>query len=262
MTCTICNSTSDYIFTRKVLNTYDVRYYYCPSCGYLHTDKPFWLAEAYASPIALADTGILKRNLDISRKLSKILYLMFERDSKYVDVAGGYGLMVRLMRDIGFDYYWEDSYTQNIFAKGFEADFSGNNTYDTATAFEVLEHLESPLEYIRTTLNKTGASTLIFTTELYSGPPPRPESWWYFCFETGQHISFYQQRTLEFIAKKLDMNLISHNSLHIISKKKLNSLLFKVATSKRFDRFLQQRIRKKMATKSISDHQHMLSGAH
>ncbi len=40
----------------------------------------------------------------------------------FLDYAGGYGVFTRLMRDIGFDFYWHDPYTQNLFANGFEKD--------------------------------------------------------------------------------------------------------------------------------------------
>jgi len=40
------------------------------------------------------------------------------------------------------------------------------------------------------------ATNNIFTTELFEGTPPAPSHWWYYSFETGQHIAFFQRRAL------------------------------------------------------------------
>jgi len=51
MDCNICkNNTS--IFSRvKILNKYDVKYFYCDYCGFIQTEEPYWLEEAYKEPI-------------------------------------------------------------------------------------------------------------------------------------------------------------------------------------------------------------------
>ena len=118
--CPICDSERKEIFTAKILHQYEIKYFLCDNCGLLQTEEPFWLNEAYSSAIADTDTGIVARNLSISKKLTCILYFLFNKEGKYLDIAGGYGLLTRLMRDIGFDFYWQDVYCQNIFAEGFE----------------------------------------------------------------------------------------------------------------------------------------------
>lgn len=261
MICSICQSQSKHEFTRTVLNRYDCSYFYCSNCGYLQTEEPYWLPEAYSSPIAHADTGILKRNIALSNTVAKLLYLLFDCRGSFVDAAGGYGLFVRLMRDIGFDFYWDDKYTENIHARGFEANFSSGHKYEVITAFEVLEHVVDPVGFIKNELERTHAEALILSTELFQNTPPRPEEWWYYCFETGQHISFYQRRTLEYIAHTLNLHLTSRNSLHILSRKKLDPLRLKLATSSKFDGFVQRSIRKNMTSKTVSDHRHFMSGA-
>ncbi|MEJ2105601.1 MAG: hypothetical protein P8X47_13660, partial [Ignavibacteriaceae bacterium] len=62
MNCRVCNSKSKEVFSAKVLNKYNVKYYHCLSCGFLQTEEPYWLDEAYKSAIGIADTGIQKRN--------------------------------------------------------------------------------------------------------------------------------------------------------------------------------------------------------
>ena len=54
-----------------------------------------------------------------------------------------YGIFVSMIRDKGFEFYWQDDFCENIFAERFVADMNSN--YDTITAFEVVEHLPEPL---------------------------------------------------------------------------------------------------------------------
>jgi hypothetical protein len=46
------------------------------------------------------------RNISIAKKLAGILYFMDKRRGrgKYLDVAGGHGMLTRIMRDYGFDF--------------------------------------------------------------------------------------------------------------------------------------------------------------
>ena len=180
-------------FRATVMDRYDARYEVCGHCGFLAVQEPHWLEEAYAQPIAYADTGLVRRNIELSRKLASVLFwLAGERgEGRYVDVAGGYGLLTRLMRDIGFDFYWADKYCRNIIAPGFEYrdDLGGCRG---VTAFEVLEHLTDPAPFIEEALAKYDADYFLFSTELYQGLPPLPEAWNYYAFAAGQHVSFYQ----------------------------------------------------------------------
>ena len=85
------------------------------------------------------------RNLYVAGVLRSILSQLFAA-GVYVDWAGGHGVLVRLMRDAEFDFYWQDRYAQNLFARGFEwgAD-SGLQPATLATAIEVLEHAPDPV---------------------------------------------------------------------------------------------------------------------
>jgi hypothetical protein len=39
MKCKICNYETKSIFTAKILNKYNAKYYYCDHCGFLQTEE-------------------------------------------------------------------------------------------------------------------------------------------------------------------------------------------------------------------------------
>lgn len=220
MKCKVCQADTRPAFEQRVLHKYDCRYFFCDDCGFLQTEEPYWLDEAYTRAIADADSGLIRRNLAISRKLSVILFILFDRTGRFLDFAGGYGMLTRMMRDIGFDFYWRDKYAQNILAPGFSA-AAGSFPFTAVTAFEVLEHVHNPLDFVAEALESGGSRTLIFSTETFSGTPPLPGQWWYYAPETGQHISFYQSRTLARIAKHHGLNFYSKAGMHIFTDQRL-----------------------------------------
>ena len=46
------------------------------------------------------------------------------------------------MRDKGYDFYWQDIYSKNLYATDFE--YTKNTKYEMLTAYEVFEHLPDP----------------------------------------------------------------------------------------------------------------------
>ena len=256
MYCRICNQKTNEIFSHQVLKKYKVKYFLCEACGLLQTEEPYWLDEAYSEAIAVADTGLVARNIGISNRLALLLFQMFGTSGRYVDMAGGTGLLTRLMRDVGFDYYWQDQYCENIHAKGFEYSNSLGSC-SAVTAFEVLEHIEQPEPFIVDALEQTQADTFIFSTDLYSGNPPFPDEWWYYAFETGQHISFYQLRTLKFIGRKLAMDLYSSGNFHMFTKQHFSQRKFQSCIG-RLGKLISLIIRRRINTRTMTDHKTML----
>ncbi|MDJ0715934.1 MAG: class I SAM-dependent methyltransferase [Prochloraceae cyanobacterium] len=237
-------------FRAKILNEYEITYLFCQSCGFLQTEEPYWLDKAYSSAIADSDTGLASRNIHISKQLASLLYFLFDKDGKYLDIAGGYGLLTRLMRDIGFDFYWSDLYCENIFARGFELT-SASQSFSAITAFEALEHIYDPLSFIKKSLKQAKTSTIVFSTQLFNGSPPKP-GWWYYTPETGQHISFFQRSTLDFLANQLSLNIYSYSNLHILTDKKINSALFRILIG-RLSSLLYPYVKKRMNSKTFLD---------
>lgn len=262
MSCPVCTGSMRPVFTATLLNKYQAQYEVCNACGFLRAHAPHWLDEAYSSAIAAADTGLVARNISLSSKVAGALYwVMGERgEGRYMDAAGGYGMLTRLMRDMGFYFYWADKYCNNLIAPGFEyrPELGGCRA---VMAMEVLEHLTDPVVFVEEALAAAGAQTLFFTTELYEGAPPRPDDWGYYTFETGQHIGFFQRRTLEALGVRLGLKFASANGLHVFSKTVVNESLLKLSTGRWSSRLSPWWIRRRLGSKMMSDHRQMLRKA-
>lgn len=256
--CPICNHKRIKYFEAQVLRKYEISYLFCTNCGLLQTENPYWLDEAYSNAIADTDLGLVSRNLRMSKRLACILYFLLEKNGSYLDIAGGYGLLTRLMRDIGFDFYWSDIYCQNIFAQGFDI-VENKKSFSGITAFEVLEHVYDPIEFIKNSLKDAKTSTIIFSTELFQGSPPELEKWWYYALESGQHISFYQPKTLKFIADKLSLNLYSFKSIHMLTNRQISKDFMWQIVAGRISNILYEYVKFIMKSKTLIDYETMKS---
>lgn len=217
--CKICTCNSDFLFEATVLQKHLVKYYKCQECGFIQTESPYWLNEAYNSPIASIDVGLLQRNISLSEQVSIILESIDVENSAYIDYGGGYGIFVRLMRDRGFNFYLSDLYAENLFAKYFELkDAKVTTGFTCLTAFEVFEHLENPLEEIKKMFSLS--DTIIFSTELQPNDHVNDVTdWWYFVPEGGQHVSLYSLNSLRQLKTYFKCHLYTNgNNLHILSK--------------------------------------------
>ncbi len=218
------------------------------------------MEEAYSSAITDLDTGLLQRNFETARILANLLYFSFDRNARYVDVAGGYGALTRLMRDVGFDFRWADKYAPNLMARGFEAEPGGPHA--AITAIEVLEHVWDPVAFLQDAMTKWQSRSVMFTTLPYEGAePPAPERWWYYAFPTGQHISFYSLTTLKTIAARLELSLHSRGSFHLLTDRSMTRWTFHLLTGTRFRSLLFRHVRNRMPSRTWPDHQALLPRA-
>ena len=144
MTCGICQTESARFGEAILLDKYRVQYFRCPKCGFIQTEKPYWLNEAYAEALVAADVGVMQRNLQTLAIISPVISLLFPDGERFLDYGGGHGTFVRLMRDRGFNFFWQDLYAKNIHARTFE--YEQGARYDLVTAFELMEHLPDPVE--------------------------------------------------------------------------------------------------------------------
>lgn len=219
--CLICGTHCTFLFRAEVLGKHSVSYFECASCGFIQTEKPYWLEEAYGTAISTLDVGLVSRNISLSKTVASMIQSNFDIRGRFLDYAGGYGLFVRLMRDSGFDFYREDCHCENLFAKNLDLkDLPPGSRFELVTAFEVFEHLANPLLEIEKMF--IFSDSVLFSTELIPGKIQSAKDWWYFVPETGQHISFFTMSSLESLAASLKCRLYSDGtSLHILTRREL-----------------------------------------
>lgn len=252
--CKICGSKREKIFTKKILGKYDTSYFKCLNCGFIQTEKPYWLKESYSSAITSVDVSLVNRNIMYSNVVEDIIYEYFDPRKRFLDFAGGYGMFTRIMRDKGFDFYRSDKYCENLFAKYFDInDLSEKDRkFELVTAFEFMEHIEDPCQELRHIFSM--ANSFLFATELI--PSKNIDDWWYLGTEHGQHISFYTKTSLEKIAQKYDKNFYTNGSaLHVITNKENFKLFKKTDFWSQFIRALKTKYRpiKKMPPRTWQD---------
>lgn len=219
--CIICGETENKIFSKTILEKYDVSYFRCSQCGFLHTEKAYWLKEAYSEAISSLDVGLVHRNLHFRPIVQRFLNKVFKQGGRFLDYAGGYGLFTRLMRDTGFNFYRQDRYCRNIFAADFDADDlpQEQQKFSLITAFEVFEHFTDPKTEMTKMLHF--GDMIFFSTELIPDDTASLSGWWYLSPESGQHISFYTERSLrelgaffglQFFSNGIDTHLFTRNA--------------------------------------------------
>ena len=88
MNCKICKSKMQKIFGAKIMNKYEIDYFYCQNCGFLQTEEPYWLDEAYKDSITVTDTGYMQRNIYQSEITTILLLMFFNYKKKFLDYGG------------------------------------------------------------------------------------------------------------------------------------------------------------------------------
>jgi hypothetical protein len=229
MNCKVCSGESLALAQARILGKYDIGYFRCGTCGFVQTEQPYWLKESYSEAINRTDVGLVRRNIEFSRLLRILIPMIADPAKQFLDYGGGYGMLVRLMRDQGFDFRWQDAHCENLFAQDFE-DEPGTK-YELLTAFEVIEHMEDPRAGLHEML---GYSDLVLLgTYLLPEPCPKPGDWWYFGLDHGQHISLQSRASLQALADDEGARLISNGmNLHLIARRPVPEWLFQLANRK------------------------------
>jgi len=223
--CRVCDSETTLFGEALVLSRYNARFVRCTTCGAVAIENPHWLNESYSQAITSSDLGLVCRNLDLAKIVKVLICVFLNSSGRFLDYAGGYGLLVRLMRDAGYDFYWHDPYCSNLFAGSFTLSTSGDEPFELLTAFEMLEHLEQPIQEFDRMFSLS--DTILCTTQLLPEPAPRPGDWWYYGLEHGQHITFYTRQSLKLLAERFDRKIFTNGStMHLFSRQQHSQKLF------------------------------------
>lgn len=248
--CRVCANSATHLMNGELIKT-PVQYFECSACGYVQTEEPAWLERAYSDAINLSDTGIMVRNEANVKIVLATLFVLNALKGTVVDCAGGYGILVRKLRDIGVDAYWSDRYCENLLAKGFE---HTNEKADLVTSFESFEHFVNPAEELDNMLKI--APNILLSTEIIAQPAPAQNDWWYYGKEHGQHIGFFRVQTLQALAASKGKHLLTDgHSYHLISDKEISLTTWRLArlVSRKFPGV----IGRALVSKTFSDHEKM-----
>lgn len=218
--CRICGQAVPRLFETRVLGRYLAEFAYCVDCDHVFAAEPNWLAEAYADALDASDTDVVVRNMTTALRLAGVYRFLLpgQGRSRYLDMAAGSGLMVRSLRDLGFDCYWSDMYAQNQFARGFEHS-ADDGPCEAVSAIEVLEHCVDPAAFVVQALAQSGADSIVFSTQTFAtGRPPGPKEWGYYALDGGQHIAFFSAVGLARLAERLGLNYYPLGRLHLFTR--------------------------------------------
>jgi hypothetical protein len=216
-------------------------------------ENPTWLAEAYTEPINRTDTGYVWRNLWARDNVRQCIDFHLNPDGMFLDYAAGYGMFVRLMRDLGYNFQWYDLYCKNLFSQGFEAPNPLTGSYEAVTAFEVFEHLVNANVEMEKITEIT--SCLIFSTEILPQPAPRSADWMYYAPEHGQHVTFYTSQSLELLGRRFGYNFISDGvRLHAFTRKQRGPDFFQEPNIPRWFFWAKRKVRTNRQSLMITDH--------
>lgn len=224
--CKVCDSVLRPFGSGRVLGRYEVCYYRCETCGFVQTEHPYWLDEAYGTALIAADVGVAQRNIELAAVTQAVIQQFFRADRRFLDYGGGYGLFVRLMRDRGFDFRWHDRYAPNLLSRGFDA-VADTDGFELVTAFEVLEHLVDPVPQVAEMLRR--GDSLLCTTRVLPPTTPMPGEWWYYALSGGQHVSLFTFEALRGLASRFGRHLVSDGvSIHLITTQHVPEWLFRL----------------------------------
>jgi hypothetical protein len=231
VSCPICDMTSMLFDHAVILGKYEASYLRCDACGLVFAADPHWLSEAYEESIASSDIGLIARNLRTADVTTRVLRIFFPKSKSFVDFGAGNGMLVRLMRDFGYEFGYYDPYGPNLFARGHETHLGKSSHFDVGTAFEVLEHLRRPVDELRPLA--ASCDVILATTTVAPEPPPRLNEWWYYALDSGQHVTVYTERALDELARRLGYYRTSAAGFHVLARTKLSPLALRVVVSRR-----------------------------
>ena len=236
--CRVCNASATSFAHATILGRYEIEYFRCSDCQFIQTEAPYWLDEAYDAAIVSTDIGLVQRNEKFARIVDRVLKFAFPSVETCVDFGGGYGMFTRMMRDRGHHFSHYDPYCDNLFAKGFEVALN-ESRFDMLTAFEVFEHMANPHDELKQL--DSMAESWVVSTMLVPDPAPKPDEWWYYVLDGGQHVALWTRRALQSVASQYGRQLVTtKRGLHVLSGRKINTFLTKKILRDRSSRMLDR----------------------
>lgn len=245
--CKVCEKEGKFAFEALILGKHPVNFYGCKNCGLVFCENIHWKDEA-ADKKAF-EKNVLKRNIHLWQLSANIISAFFDTKGKFLDLSPDKGILCRLMRDSGFNFYFSGSGNgnidgavapgENIFAKGFEA--REEDDFELICAFNRFEKAEFVLFELEKMLGLS--KNILFNAKLLGKKLPGAGNNDFWEFDRGENVTFYSKKTLKFLAKKYRLKLYSHKNIHLLTQKRFGGLKFK-AKMKTFD--LKQKLMLKL----------------
>jgi hypothetical protein len=222
MKCNICGQPTEPLFTARVLDRHEVSYFRCGRCGFMQTEEPFWLAEAYTEAVSVYDVWAVSRPLNDSARIARLLDRCgADRTVPGLDFGGGTGIFTRRMRDLGYPFLRADAYSANLYARFFDlTDHPHPAKFSLITCFEVFEHLPNPRKELAAMFELS--DTVFFSTTLAPAGLKTAKDWDYFAPFHGQHVSFYTVAALQELAAATGSRLFTNGEdQHLLTRTNL-----------------------------------------
>ncbi len=237
--CRLCGGALVKRFDALVLGRYRVDYLGCEACGSLQTEVPYWLTEAYDSPLAAIDTGAVERCLRCQAAIVATARI-FGLRGRVLDFGGGAGLLCRLLRDAGLDAWLCDKYAQPVYAPAFAVQPGEVQPGGIAllSAIEVFEHCADPAAELGALFERR-PEVLFASTEPYRG---EGVGWWYLNASAGQHVFFYSPQGLALLAARHGYHYFDAGAFHVYTRESpspLQRALLHLALSRRGMRLMR-----------------------
>ncbi len=205
--CKICGSTTTELLDAQLKVTYDV----CHKCDFISKQKDYHLnpnieKQRYSThnnfPSNEGYVKIFKSMLELHVKPLKNV-------KKALDFGSGpYPTLKLMLSDMGFEAHDFDPFFNNN-------DEFKDHKYDLITTTEVIEHMSDPmkeLELLISLLNNNGY--LLIMTNYRKMDLEEFLKWWYRRDHT--HVSFFNERTFNYIKDYFSLIEVSNNNKNII----------------------------------------------
>lgn len=173
--------------------------------GSATASAPSWLPLAYEDAF-YGDTGYVDRNLHAACLLRLTLAIgrVLGLGSPIgCDMGCGLGMLPRLLRDHGLDFWGSDEFAAMELIRPF-CNPGPDLPIGCRTAFEVIEHVPDAAAFLRQQVGEV--PLFVFSTLMRRDGEIPAQDWWYYAFGNGQHISFHSRRSFQLAMQRAGLD--------------------------------------------------------